>query len=403
MYNATSDPLATVGVSRGALIPTVRPLVGTGPAASVQCSLMRAPQPGRWGQMNNRGLPSQQGRFRGRTGLDAWTTVHRIFNLWSQAVDAILQPLKLSNAELVVLISLAHAGDALPVSQIARATLFETDRLRRAVDKLEARGLVTRSHQQKDRRKVFVRMEEGGQRLLNSIAPALFEFMRQMIDARGPQDAEFMRAKVRKVVAYAGTHHRGTSRDPRYGTRKGARTVQTLTGTLVSESHGRPRTMGLAGWLRAAEWSNHTDRIWRRESQGLGLTVPQLHVLAILAEAGASVAEDAVARITGLHQDRVRSVLCALERAGFVRKWREKRRSRDELVKLTTEGEHKVLDSLPMASSHADELWQELTDDEVERVLSLLPKFCAAAERAVDGRARDTAPEAPRPSLGEVA
>ncbi len=348
--------------------------------------------------MNDRGSPSQQVRFRGRTGLDAWTTVHRFFNLCFQAGHAILQPLKLSNDELVVLICLANAGDALPVGQIARATLFEADRLRRAVDKLEVRGLVTRLHQQKDRRKVLVRMEESGQRLLDSVAPAMFEFMRQMMDARAPQDAEFMRAKVRKVISYAGTHERGTSRDLRYGTRQGARTVQTLTGTLVSESHGRPRTMGLAGWLRATEWSNHTDRIWRRESQGLGLTVPQLHVLTVLAEASDSVAEDAIARITGLHQDRVRSALCALERAGFVRR----RAGSATPAEITEQGQHKVLDSLPMANSHAEELWQVLSDDELERVLSLLPKYCAAAERAADGRARDTAPEAQRPPLAEV-
>ena len=352
--------------------------------------------------MNDRSLPSQQGRFRGRTGLDAWTTVHRFFNLCFQAGDAILQPFKLSNCELVVLSALAHAGDALPVGQIARATLFETDRLRRAVDKLEARGLVTRLHQQKDRRKVLVRMEETGQRLLDSTAPAMLELVREIMDALGTQDREFLRAKVRKTVAYVGTHERGIPRDHRYGTSKGTGTVQTSTDVLVSGSLGRPRTWGLAAWLRLSEWSNHVNRTWRRKSHGLGLTVPQLHVLAILAEAGDSVAEDAIARITGLHQDRVRSVLRALERAGFVR-WRgSSRASSATPAEITEQGQHKVLDSLPMANSHADELWQGLSDDEVERVLSLLPTYCAAAERAAGRRARDTAPETPRPSLGEV-
>ena len=348
--------------------------------------------------MNDRGLPSQQGRFRGRTGLDAWITVHRFFNLLSKTGDAILQPFKLSNDELIVLISLAHAGDALPVAQVARATLFEPDLLRRTADKLEARGLVTRLRQPKDRRKVFVRMEEAGQRLVDSIAPAMFEFIREIMEPGGREGTEFMRAKVRKVVAHAGTDERGVSQDPRYGTRKGAGTVQTLTGTLVSGSHGRPRTWGLAAWLRAAEWSNHADRVWRRKSHGLGLTVPQLHVLAILAEAGESVAEDAIARITGLRQDTVRSVLCAVERAGFVRS----RAGSATLAEITEQGQQKVLDSLPMANSFADELYQGLSDDDVERVLSLLPKLCAGAERASVGRAHATDPEAPRPPLGEV-
>jgi DNA-binding MarR family transcriptional regulator len=247
--------------------------------------------------MHDRGLPSQQGRFRGRSGLDAWTTVRRLFNLLSQAVDAILQPFKLSNDELVVLICLANAGSTLPVGQIERATLFETDRLRRIVDKLEARRLVTRSHQQKDRRKVFVRLEEAGQRLVDSVAPAMFELVREVMEPAGREGTEFIRAKLRKVVAHAGTHHRGTPRGSRYDTRKSTGTVQTLTGVAVSGSRGRPGTWGLAGWLRVTECFNHVNRIWREESRGLGLTVPQLHVLAILAEAGDSVAEDAIARI----------------------------------------------------------------------------------------------------------
>ncbi len=211
-----------------------------------------------------------------------------------------------------------------------------------------------------------------------------------------------MRAKVRKVIAYAGTHEMGTSRDLRYGTRQVARTVQTLPDVLVSGSRGRPGTWGLAAWLRAAQWSSHVDRIWKRKSHGLGLTVPQLHVLAILAEAGDSVAEDAIARITGLHQDRVRSALRALERAGFVRRRGSSRASSATLAEITEQGQHKVLDSLPMANSHAEELWQVLNDDELERVLSLLPKYCAGVERAADGRARDTDSEARRPSPGEV-
>ena len=187
--------------------------------------------------MNDRGLPSQQGRFRGRTGLDAWTIVHRFFNLLSRAGDAILQPFKLSNDELVVLIALAHAGAALPVGQIARATLFEADRLRRAVDKLEARGLVTRLHQSEDRRRVFVQMEEASQRLVDSITPTMFELARGIAEAAGTQGTEFIRAKLRKVVAYAGTHEGGISRGPRYDTgRRGTGTVQTLPDVLVSGS-----------------------------------------------------------------------------------------------------------------------------------------------------------------------
>jgi DNA-binding MarR family transcriptional regulator len=350
--------------------------------------------------MNDRGLPSQQGRFRGRTGLDVWTIVHRLFNLFSQAVNATLQPFKLSNDELVVLICLAHAGGTLPVGQIERATLFEPDRLRRIVDKLEARGLVTRLHQHKDRRKVFVRVEEDGQRLLDSIAPPMFELVREVMEPTGSEGTEFIRAKLRKMIAYAGTHHRGTPGDSRYDTRKSTGTVQTLTGVAVSGSRGRPCTWGLAGWLRTTECFNQVNRIWRAESHGLGLTVPQLHVLAILAEAGDSLAEDAIARITGLDQDRARTVLRVLEGAGFVRRRGKTRAGSAALAEITEQGRHKVLDSLPMANSFAEELWQGLSDDELERLLSLILKVCTGVERAVERRARDAVLQASRPSLG---
>jgi hypothetical protein len=55
-------------------------------------------------------IPRRHSRFSDRTGLDAWNELVTFFNLIGSAVAAVLEPVKLSNDELLVLICLAQRG-----------------------------------------------------------------------------------------------------------------------------------------------------------------------------------------------------------------------------------------------------------------------------------------------------
>ena len=60
--------------------------------------------------MSQEGLPKRRSTFRDERGLEAWSTLLRFFNLLRKAAAARLEPVDLSDEELVVLICLAHTG-----------------------------------------------------------------------------------------------------------------------------------------------------------------------------------------------------------------------------------------------------------------------------------------------------
>ena len=102
--------------------------------------------------MSQERIPKRRSRFSDRMGLDAWSALLAFFNLIQTAVAAVLEPVNLSNDELLVLICLAHAGDSLSIGEIERTTLFQEERLRRVVDMLEERRLITWRRSRADRR-----------------------------------------------------------------------------------------------------------------------------------------------------------------------------------------------------------------------------------------------------------
>ena len=151
--------------------------------------------------MSQERIPRRHSRFSDRMGLDAWSALLTFFTLTGAAAATVLEPVNLSNEELLVLICLAHAGDALSVGALERASFLQAGRLRRIVDKLERRQLIAWRRSRADRRKVLVRMKGAGRRLLDDLTPAIFDLVRRVAEALGQEDTEFMRAKLRKIVS----------------------------------------------------------------------------------------------------------------------------------------------------------------------------------------------------------
>jgi len=182
---------------------------------------------------------------------------------------------------------------------------------------------------------------------------------------------------MRKILSSAAVDLEGVLADHRYdGPLPLAADAASETGVRSSQ---HPPTWGLAGWLRCCQWSGQVDRLWRKEFRNLGLTVQRLQVLAVLAGAAEGMAADAIGSTTGLPQAMLPSTLSALEQAGLVARSGDEAQRRTRLVKLTTRGEQKVLEALPMANRLADDLYQGLSDEDLARMLSLLPKLCSSA------------------------
>jgi len=323
------------------------------------------------------GLPRRRIRFSDRSGLDAWNTLVTFFNLVRTAVAAVLEPVNLSNDELLVLISLAHSGGALSMGQIERSTLLQAGRLRRAVDELERRRLVAWHRSRADRRKVFVRIRKAGLQLVESLGPAMFELVRRVVEPLGQESTEFMRSKMRKMLSGAAVDLEDVFTDRRYD---GPLPVgPDVASDTRLRSAQRPLTWGLAGWLRCCQWSGHVDRIPRNKFRNLGLTAPRLQVLAVLAGAAEGMTADSIASASGLPQVTLTSTLSALQQAGLVTRSGDETQPRTGLLKLTARGEQKVLEALPLANTLVDDLYHGLSDEDLVRVLSLVPKLCSSA------------------------
>jgi DNA-binding MarR family transcriptional regulator len=331
-------------------------------------------------------LPRRRSRFGDRTGLDAWNELLTFFNLMRTAVAAVLEPVNLSNDDLLVLICLAHAGDTLSMGDIQRSSFLQTARVRHALDRLEARRLVAWRRSQADRRKVLVRMTKAGRQLTESVSPAMFELVRKVAEPAGREATEFMRAKMRKIISSAGADAAAVL-DSMYADHRYDGPLP-LAPDAASKPAVRsaqlPPSWGLAGWLRCCQWSSQVDRISRKEFRSLGLAAPRLQVLAALDRAPEAVTVDAVASAsaTGLPRVAVTSTLSALERAGLVTRSGDKAQPRTTGWKLTKRGEQKVLEALPMANEIAEHLYRGLSDEDLARVLSILPKLCSSAWEA---------------------
>lgn len=329
--------------------------------------------------MSHEGLPRRRTRFSDRIGLLAWNTLLTFFNLIGAAVATVLEPVNLSNDELLVLICLAQAGDALSMGAIERSTLLQAGRLRRAVDKLEARRLVAWGRSPADRRKILVRMTGAGRRLTESLSPVMFDLIRKVVEPLGQQSTEFMREKMRKMLSGTPAHVNDVFTDHRYG---GPLPVAPQAASQPGpRSTQRPPTWGLAGWLRCCQWSAYVDRLWRRGFRNSGLRPSQLQVLTSLSGAVEGMTMDTIASATGLRQERVKSTLSALQQAGLIVRSLDVAQPGASPVKLTADGEQKVLEALPMANRAADDLYQGVCDEDLERLLSLIPKACGGAWR----------------------
>ena len=330
-------------------------------------------------------LPRRRNSFSDRRGLDAWSVLLTFFSLIDSAVATVLESVKLSNDELLVLTCLAHAGDTLSMGEIERSSFLQTARVRHAVDKLEARRLVAWRRSRADRRKVLVRMTKTGRELTDSISPAMFELVRKVAEPAGQEAMEFMRAKMRKIISSAGADAAAVLdrmyADDRYD---GPLPLGSdAESNPLVRSAQRPPTWGLAGWLRCCQWSSQVDRVSRKEFRSLGLPAPRLQVLAALDRTpeAMTVAAVASASATGLPRAVVTPTLSALERAGLVTRSGDKPPRTTEW-KLTKRGDQKVLEALPMANKIAEHLHRGLSDEDLARVLSILPKLCSSASEA---------------------
>jgi DNA-binding MarR family transcriptional regulator len=119
---------------------------------------------------------------------EALLNVLRTADVFMQRLTAVLKPFNLSHSQYNVLRILRGAGaDGLACQDVAERMITRDPDITRLLDRLEARGLVTRARDQKDRRVVVARITPEGERLLEALDQPIAEVDRQPLQHLGEQ------------------------------------------------------------------------------------------------------------------------------------------------------------------------------------------------------------------------
>jgi DNA-binding MarR family transcriptional regulator len=119
---------------------------------------------------------------------EALLNVLRTADALMHRLTAVLKPFNLSHNQYNVLRILRGAGaDGLACQDVAERMITRDPDITRLLDRLEARGLVTRARDHKDRRVVVARITPEGERLLEALDQPIAEVDRQRLQHLGEQ------------------------------------------------------------------------------------------------------------------------------------------------------------------------------------------------------------------------
>jgi DNA-binding MarR family transcriptional regulator len=105
-----------------------------------------------------------------------------------QRIAAVLKPFKLSHSQYNVLRILRGAGpEGLACREIGERMITRDPDITRLLDRLEARGLLTRTRDQKDRRVITARITSEGRSLVDALDQPIAEVDRQPLQHLGEQ------------------------------------------------------------------------------------------------------------------------------------------------------------------------------------------------------------------------
>jgi len=134
---------------------------------------------------------------------EASLSIVRTADLMFQHVADVLKPFDLSSSQYNVLRILRGAKEALPCGQIAERMVSRDPDITRLLDRMEARGLISRARDEQDRRVVKAQITAKGLSLLDEIQPLIFEYHRQRFAGFGKKQLRQLIAWMEQVRAIA--------------------------------------------------------------------------------------------------------------------------------------------------------------------------------------------------------
>lgn len=136
--------------------------------------------------------------------VEAFLNIIRTADLFSRRETEFLKPFNLTPSQYNVLRILRGAGpDGLPCSEISERMIARDPDVTRLLDRMEAKDLVKRSRDQRDRRVVTTTITDAGLAVVNEIAgnEVLEE---QLLHDFSPEELDTFNALLEKARANAG-------------------------------------------------------------------------------------------------------------------------------------------------------------------------------------------------------
>jgi DNA-binding MarR family transcriptional regulator len=146
------------------------------------------------------GLP-QQRRRPGNPEETAFLDLLRTTDMLSRRLIPVLKAEDLSMTQYNVLRILRGAPDGLPCGEVANRMITRDPDITRLLDRLEKRGLISRSRESKDRRMVMARITPQGLKLLGRLDEPVQEAHRKHLGHLGRERLRTLTELLRATQA----------------------------------------------------------------------------------------------------------------------------------------------------------------------------------------------------------
>jgi DNA-binding MarR family transcriptional regulator len=124
----------------------------------------------------------------------------RILACMGAEVDQAFEPRGLTNAQWIPLFKL-HRGEASTVAELARECQLDTGAMTRLLDRLEAKGLVTRVRSSEDRRVVNLELTKEGRQAAREIPAVLCKVQNAFLQGLTVTEWQQLKELLARVLA----------------------------------------------------------------------------------------------------------------------------------------------------------------------------------------------------------
>ena len=146
---------------------------------------------------------------------------------------------------------------------------------------------------------------------------------------------------------------------------------------------------GLPQWIAVYQTYNAIFKVAELALLEQHLSLPQLHLLAILKKRGGIITTGQIGETMVKASQTITGLVDRLEEPGLVERVFDKKDRRKTWVRLTDKGERKLTEASPVAVRLTEELSSVLTDDELQDLQANVEKLRdAAMNRLTEALAR---------------